>query len=95
MAAAEYDRAFYPEGKARQLAAIFASGRRGERLRAVTVPTLVIHGRADTLITPSAALRIVEVMGGADLLLLSDMGHDLPEPLWPVIVEAIVSHTNR
>ncbi len=95
VAAAEYDRAFYPEGKARQLAAIFASGRRGERLRAVTVPTLVIHGRADTLITPSAAFRIVDVMAGADLLLLSDMGHDLPEPLWPVIVEAIVTHTNH
>jgi pimeloyl-ACP methyl ester carboxylesterase len=95
VAAAEYDRAFYNEGKARQLAAIFASGRRGERLREVTIPTLVIHGRSDTLITPSAAFRMVDVMTKADLLLLNDMGHDLPEPLWPVIVEAVVSHTNR
>ena len=27
-----------------------------------------------------------------DLLVLNDMGHDLPEPLWPVIVDAITSH---
>ena len=52
-AAAAYDRAFYPEGAGRQLAAIYASGDRSEALADVAVPTLVIHGRDDTLITPS------------------------------------------
>jgi hypothetical protein len=27
--------------------------------------------------------------------LLADMGHDLPRPLWPVLVDAVVSHTTH
>lgn len=91
-AARSFDRSFYPEGAARQLAAIYASGDRSERLAAVDVPTLVIHGRDDTLIDPSGGVRTAELIPGAHLLLLADMGHDLPEPLWPTIVDAVVSH---
>jgi pimeloyl-ACP methyl ester carboxylesterase len=92
-AAAAYDRSFYPEGAARQLAAILGSGSRADGLRTLRVPTLVIHGRADTLITPSGGDRTAELVPAANLLMLNDMGHDLPEPLWPLIVDAIVSHT--
>jgi len=91
-AAAGFDRSFYPEGATRQLAAIVASGSRADALRALRVPTLVIHGRADTLIQPSGGDRTAELVPGANLLLLNDMGHDLPEPLWPLIVDAIISH---
>ena len=34
----------------------------------------------------SGGERTAELIPGADLLLLADMGHDLPEPLWPMIV---------
>ena len=91
-AAAAFDRSFYPEGAARQLAGIWASGDRSEQLREVRIPTLVLHGRDDTLITLSGAERTAELIPGADLLVLADMGHDLPEPLWPKIVSAISSH---
>jgi pimeloyl-ACP methyl ester carboxylesterase len=91
-AAMSFDRAFYPEGTARQLAAVWASGDRSEQLRQVRVPTLVLHGRDDTLITLSGAERTAELIPGADLLVLADMGHDLPQPLWPKIVGAIVGH---
>jgi pimeloyl-ACP methyl ester carboxylesterase len=94
-AAAAYDRMFYPEGATRQLAAIAASGDRTDGLRALKVPTLVIHGAADTLITPSGGQRTAELIPGANLLLLADMGHDLPEPLWPFIVDVIISHTRH
>lgn len=94
-AARDYDRSFYPEGANRQLAAIYASGRRTEALQQLRVPTLVIHGRDDTLISPSGGTRTAELVDGAHLLLLADMGHDLPEPLWPVLVDAIRSHTSR
>jgi len=90
-AARAFDRSFYPEGANRQLAAIYASGRRSERLQQLDVPALVIHGRDDTLITPSGGIRTAELIPGAHLMLLSDMGHDLPEPLWPLIAAAIVS----
>jgi pimeloyl-ACP methyl ester carboxylesterase len=93
LAAANYDRAFYPQGAPRQLAAIYASGDRTDALAKVEVPTLVIHGRDDTLITPEGGTSTAEAIAGASLLLLADMGHDLPRPLWPVIVDAVISHT--
>jgi pimeloyl-ACP methyl ester carboxylesterase len=91
-AAESYDRSFYPEGGSRQLAAIFATGDRTERLRSVAVPTLVIHGRDDTLIGPSGGVRTAEVIDGAHLLLMADMGHDLPKPLFPIYFETISAH---
>ena len=93
LAAASYDRCFYPEGVARQFAAILATGPRADGLCELTVPTLVIHGLDDTLITPSGGERTAELVPGARLLLVEDMGHDRPEPLWPLLTEAILEHT--
>jgi pimeloyl-ACP methyl ester carboxylesterase len=91
-AAREYDRSFYPEGAGRQLAAIWANTDRPERLTKLNIPTLVIHGRDDTLITPDGGERTAEIIPNAKLLMLDDMGHDLPMPLWPTFVDAIASH---
>ena len=91
-AAADFDRAFYPEGGTRQLAAIYATGDRSDRLRLLDLPTLVIHGRDDTLITPSGGEETAQLIPGSKYLLLSDMGHDLPVPLWPVFAEAVGGH---
>ena len=77
------------------MAAIRASDPRADGLRALQVPSLVIHGSDDTLILPKGGIRTAELIPGANLLLLSDMGHDLPRPLWPVIVDAIISHTTH
>jgi pimeloyl-ACP methyl ester carboxylesterase len=90
LSAASYDRSFYPEGAPRQLAAIFASGDRSQALTNVDLPFLVVHGLDDTLIDPSGGRRTAELVPGAHLLLVADMGHDLPEPLWPLITSAIV-----
>ena len=94
-AAREYDRSFYPEGAHRQLAAIYASGDRTEALRKLDVPTLVVHGRDDTLITPSGGDRTAELIPGAALLMVNDMGHDMPVPLWPLYLSAIGGHARR
>lgn len=93
LAARDYDRSSYPEGATRQMAAIYASGSRSEGLQALEVPTLVIHGRDDQLITPSAGFRTAELIPGAHLLFVADMGHDMPEQLWPMLTAAIISHT--
>jgi pimeloyl-ACP methyl ester carboxylesterase len=92
-AARAFDRAFRPQGGSRHLAAIYASGRRAEQLAALDVPTLVIHGRDDTLVPLSAGQRTAELIPGSALLVLADMGHDLPRPLWGVLVGAIATHT--
>ena len=93
LAAESYDRCYYPEGAARQLAAMIASGSRADALSELRVPTLVIHGMDDTLIAPSGGQRTASLIPDARLLLVDDMGHDRPEPLWPLLCQAILDHT--
>ena len=77
-----FDRAFTPDGTTRQFLAIRASAPRAQLLREVTVPTLVMHGSADTLITPSGGERTAELIPGARFVLIDGMGHDYPPQLW-------------
>jgi pimeloyl-ACP methyl ester carboxylesterase len=93
LAADSYDRSRYTEGDSRQLAAMLASGPRVDGLRRLRTPTLVIHGLDDTLIAPSGGERTAELIPGARLMLVKDMGHDRPQPLWPVLSAAILDHT--
>jgi pimeloyl-ACP methyl ester carboxylesterase len=94
-AAAAYDRCFNPAGVARQLLAIAASGSRADALAQLDVPTLVIHGDIDPLVTPSGGQRTAELIPGAELLLLEGMGHDLPPAMIGPIVEAVTSLAAR
>ena len=93
LAADSYDRAYYPAGIGRQLGAMILDGSRAEALRALRVPTLVIHGLDDTLIDPSGGKRTAELVPGAELLLIPAMGHDRPRELWPEIIDALAAHT--
>ncbi|MFI0719316.1 alpha/beta fold hydrolase [Streptomyces sp. NPDC021224] len=93
LAAASYDRAYYPAGIGRQLGAMVLGGSRADALRKLDVPTLVIHGLDDTLIAPSGGERTAELVPGAKLLLVPDMGHDRPPALWPELIEALAAHT--
>jgi pimeloyl-ACP methyl ester carboxylesterase len=63
-----------------------------EQLSRLKIPTLVVHGSDDTLITPSGGQRTAEVIPGARLVMVDDMGHDLPRPLWPMFVAEVVAH---
>ena len=88
-AEAKYDRSFRPAGTQRQYAAIIASPDRTAALGAVAVPTLVVHGEDDPLIGVSGGRATAAAIPGAELLVLPGMGHDLPRPLWPRVVDAI------
>jgi pimeloyl-ACP methyl ester carboxylesterase len=87
-----FDRAFDPAGVARQIMGITASGRRAAALRNVRVPTLVIHGSADTLVDPSGGRRTAELIPGATFVLLDGMGHDYPTAYWDRWVELVTEH---
>ena len=89
----DFDRSNYPEGGPRQMAAIYASGSRAEGLQKLEVPTLVIHGTDDQLITPSGGERTAELIPNSTLIMVDDMGHDMPQPLWPLYLDAISKHT--
>jgi pimeloyl-ACP methyl ester carboxylesterase len=90
-----WDRGYNPAGTARQLAAIFASGSRSAGLAQIDIPTLVIHGTADTLVQPTGGERTAEVVPDAKLLVVEGMGHDLATPLWPQIISAFVAHATE
>ena len=93
LVADSYDRGFTPRGTTRQLAAVVADGDRSARLATLRVPTLVIHGQADPLFPIECGRDTARVIPGAELLELETLGHDLPEPLWPRLVDAISAHT--
>ncbi len=88
-AAEAYDRCFHPAGPAFQIAAIAATGDRTEGLRGVDLPTLVIHGREDPLVTLSGGEATAAAVPGADLLVLGKMGHDVPRQYWDRVADAI------
>lgn len=88
-------RSFTPAGVARQTAAIGGSPDRTARLRQVKAPALVIHGLQDPLVKPSGGIATANAIPGSRLLMFGDMGHDLPRPRWPEIVEAILRNIRR
>jgi pimeloyl-ACP methyl ester carboxylesterase len=91
-AALAFDRAYDPPGLSRQLLAIWASDDRTPRLADVRAPTLVIHGDRDPLIPLAAGRATAAAVPSARLEVLEGMGHDLPRPLWPRIVQLISEH---
>ncbi|MFD0926736.1 alpha/beta fold hydrolase [Williamsia deligens] len=94
-AAEFHDRSHDPAGILRQTAAVMGSGSLRRYARAITAPTVVIHGKADGLMRPTGGRAIAHAVPDSRLLLLDGMGHDLPEPLWPQIVGAITDNIAR
>ncbi|HEY1521598.1 MAG TPA: alpha/beta hydrolase [Solirubrobacteraceae bacterium] len=92
VAARSYDRGHDPTGPGRQLGAIVASGDRTSQLAQIKAPTLVIHGTNDRMIRKSGGRATARAIRGARLELVEGMGHDLPEALWPRLVQLIASH---
>ncbi len=89
-----FARGLNPAGVGRQLRAILASGSRKERLRAVKAPTLVIHGTVDPLVRPEGGKDTAASIPGAKLMMVDGMGHAIPIPMWPQIIDAIDKHAH-
>jgi pimeloyl-ACP methyl ester carboxylesterase len=90
-----WDRGLNPAGTGRQLAAIIAAGDRTKGLARITAPTTVIHGSVDRLIRPSGGRATAKAIPGARLVIIEGMGHDLPRPAWPRIVDEIAATAAR
>src|SRR3546814_8014745 len=71
---ADFERGFYPQGVARQMAAIVADGDRRAMLKRVTAPTLVIHGEDDPLVPRAGGRETAASLEGARLLTIPGMG---------------------
>jgi pimeloyl-ACP methyl ester carboxylesterase len=86
-----YERCYYPWGISRHFSAIIASGSLLRYDRQITVPTVVLHGRADKLQRPFGGRVVARAIRGARLVLLDGMGHDLPEQLWDRVIGALTT----
>ena len=89
---ADFERGWYPQGVARQMAAIVADGDRRPMLRRITAPTLVIHGEDDPLVPVAAGRDTAANIAGARLMTIPGMGHDLPLALVDTLADAIAGH---
>jgi len=90
-----FDRAHDPGGYLRQLGAILAQPDRTKKLRDLDLPALVLHGRADPLVTWSGGRALAKAIPGAKLRVFPGMGHDMPRPLWPTFADEISDLADR
>lgn len=83
-----FDYGIDPAGAQRQYSAL-AGSNRDAALAEVDIPTLVIHGSADTLINPDGGARTAKVIPAARYVEIAGMGHDLHPAFWDRLAELI------
>jgi pimeloyl-ACP methyl ester carboxylesterase len=88
-------RAFRPDGTARQLMAVVADGDRTPLLARIQAPTRVIHGEADPLVPVAAGRDLAARIAGAEADFIPGMGHDLPLQLMPRLADGIALNARR
>ncbi len=89
VAAAAWDRSPPAGGGLRQLQAIRNAGNRDEQVKTIQCPSLVMHGDADSLIDVSGGRHTAALIEGSTYVEVEAMGHDIPIPEWPMIVEQV------
>ena len=92
IAAAAFDRCYSPDGANRQLLAIFSRKNPQEWVKSISVPTLVVHGSDDLLISPSRGRETARLIPGATFQLIDGMGHDTPPRLGKLLAEIVLGH---
>lgn len=88
-------RSHYPQGMLRQFDAILGTGSLLRYTRHITAPTVVIHGSHDPLMRPRNGRGVAKAIPNAHFLVVDGMGHDLPEPVWEPIVDALTENFQK
>ncbi|MGZ8815039.1 MAG: alpha/beta fold hydrolase, partial [Mycobacterium sp.] len=58
----------------------------------IVAPTVVIHGSEDPMVRPRNGRNLARIIEGARYVVVDGMGHDLPEPVWRPVVEALMEN---
>ena len=87
-----FDRDPLKEGNARQSYAVFNSEDRIELVATITAPTLILAGDSDLLIDPRASQELHDLIPGSMLRIFPGMGHEVPQPLWTAVIEAVTAN---
>jgi pimeloyl-ACP methyl ester carboxylesterase len=67
----------------------------GPRLATMTAPTLVLHGDHDPIVKVGAGRATAHKIPGATFVVLPGLGHDLPEPVWPLVADDTRTNADR
>ena len=65
-----------------------------DRLGTVDLPTLIMHGTVDPLLSMAHPAALAREIPGARLVPLPGVGHEFPpRAVWGVVIEEILGHT--
>jgi pimeloyl-ACP methyl ester carboxylesterase len=81
----EVRKGYNPNSMGHHLGAIARSLSRIPELSTITVPTLVLHGTADPLISIDHAIEYTQLIPSAKFVEMAGVGHDIPQGICPVI----------
>ncbi|MBJ7336744.1 alpha/beta fold hydrolase [Mycolicibacterium sp.] len=85
-------RSDYKQGGLRQFDAILGTGSLLRFTRRITAPTIVVHGSHDPMMRIRNGRNLARIIDGARFIVVDGMGHDLPEPVWRPVVDALVEN---
>jgi pimeloyl-ACP methyl ester carboxylesterase len=91
----EYDRSYYPDGIARQLAAMAIPGNIKPYISSISAPTVVIHGSEDPFNLVEAGKDIASSIPDAELVIIEGMGHSFPHEIIPRIISEIDENSKK
>lgn len=90
-----YDRGWSVSGVTRHSLAVLTQRDRTRDLARVTVPTAVVHGLADPMVSVSGGRATSRALRGSELVLVPGMGHDIPVELHGLVADVIRRTADR
>jgi pimeloyl-ACP methyl ester carboxylesterase len=75
--------------------AVFLSGSRYGKLKLLSIPTLIVHGKSDPFIPIDHSKKCALIIPNADSLWLDGMGHDIPDNLVDTLSKKIITNFKR
>ena len=75
-------------------AAVSSSPHRKDRLKEISLPTLVIHGTEDAILPLDHGQALADGIPNAKLMVLEGVGHEIPEQMTEEITSRMIEHFN-
>lgn len=89
------ERSTYPPGLLRQFDAVLGTGSLLPYSKAITAPAVVLHGSADPMLRLRNGRAVAKAIPNARFVVIDGMGHDLPQPVWRPIADALTENFTR